>query len=112
MATRKEQLQKKIEDARLKLEQLQTREKQILAAERDGKIQAEKKAYERRKHLIGFGVIESIKHGRINESQLMNAISPAFTRKTDREFLGLPVSVEPAQAQPRAASDHHQEGRQ
>ena len=105
MATRKEQLQKKIEDAQLKLEQLQTREKEILAAERDGKAQADKKAYERRKHLLGFGVLESIKYGRINESQLMKDISPAFTRKTDREFLGLPV--EPAQSQ--VPSDHQQE---
>ena len=82
--------QKKLEELKKLLEQAKERVKTARAVEARAAAEAERKAIDRKKILIGVAVLESIKRGEWTEADLLAVVDRGLIRNDERAVFGLP----------------------
>jgi hypothetical protein len=82
-------LDAKIEEKRLKLEQLKARQQRIENRQRYVESKLARREDTRRKILIGAVILAKIERGEFDEKKLRAMLEEALTRKDDRELFGL-----------------------
>lgn len=82
-------LDAKIEEKRLKLEQLKARQQRIENRLRYAASQQGRRDDTRRKILIGATILAKIERGEFDEKKLKVMLDEALTRKDDRALFGL-----------------------
>lgn len=82
--------QKKLEELKKLLDQAKERVKTARAVEARAAAEAERKAIDRKKILIGVAVLESIKRGELTEADLLAVVDRGLIRNDERAVFGLP----------------------
>jgi hypothetical protein len=82
-------LEAKIEEKRLKLEQLKARQQRIENRQRFVESKLARREDTRRKILIGAVILAKIEQGKFDEKKLRAMLDEALTRKDDRALFGL-----------------------
>jgi hypothetical protein len=90
-----QELDAKIEDKRLKLEQLRARQQRIENRQRFLASKLARREDTRRKILIGTVVMAKIERGGFDQGALRAMLDEALTRKDDRALFGLEITHSP-----------------